>query len=138
MTESSLWISPLLILPGVALLILSTSARFNRLHDEIDQILYGQRGVDVPMVDGLLRRGRLFRNALISLYVAVALLALAGLTGMVAMRFERLAAWLPAALTGFAVGAVVYSALLLIRESRLSLGIIESHVRDRMKDSDNP
>jgi len=138
MTESSLWISPLLILPGVALLILSTSARFNRLHDEIDQMVYGQRNEDDHLIGGLLQRGRLFRNALISLYVAVALLATAGLTGVFAMFFKQVAAWLPAGLTGLAVAAVVYSALLLVQESRLSLGIMESHMHDRMADPDNP
>ncbi|CAB5081968.1 hypothetical protein D3OALGA1CA_287 [Olavius algarvensis associated proteobacterium Delta 3] len=136
MTESSLWISPLLILPGVALLILSTSARFNRLHDEIDQVVYGQRGGSARLIGGLLRRGRLFRDALISLYMAVALLATAGLTGMLALFSERVATWLPAGLTGVAVAAVVYSALLLIQESRLSLGIMESHVRDHGDDPD--
>jgi len=30
-----IWLSPLLLLPGAALLILSTSNRLNRLHDEV-------------------------------------------------------------------------------------------------------
>ena len=33
------WLSPLLLLPGAGLLIMSTSQRFNRLHDEIHHIM---------------------------------------------------------------------------------------------------
>ncbi|MFQ5529602.1 MAG: hypothetical protein ACE5FP_04570 [Gemmatimonadota bacterium] len=35
MIESSPWITPLLLMPGVGLLILSTAVRYNRLHDEV-------------------------------------------------------------------------------------------------------
>jgi len=136
MTESSLWISPLLILPGVALLILSTSARLNRLHDEIDHIVYGQRASDDQLIGRLLHRGRLFRDALISLYVAVALLSFAGLTGVFSLLYREMAAWLPVGLTGMAVGAIIYSALLLVRESRLSLDVMESHIHQRQINSD--
>jgi hypothetical protein len=34
MIDSSPWIAALLLMPGVALLILSTAVRYNRLHDE--------------------------------------------------------------------------------------------------------
>ena len=34
MNAESLWISPLLLLPGVALLVLSAANRFGQLHDE--------------------------------------------------------------------------------------------------------
>lgn len=37
MIDSSTWITPLLLMPGVALLILSTAVRYNRLHDEVHE-----------------------------------------------------------------------------------------------------
>jgi len=127
-TESSLWISPLLILPGVALLILSTSIRFNRLHDEVEHVASADHANE-SLAEGLLKRGRRFRNALISLYVAAALLAAAGLMGVVSVYSPSLVGWIPAGLTGVAVGVVVYGTTQLIHESRRSLDIIEAHVR---------
>lgn len=130
MTESSLWISPLLILPGVALLILSTSLRFNRLHDEVEHIASDDHAQHRVLAEGLLLRGRLFRSALISLYVAAALLAAAGLMGVASVYAPNSLGLIPAGLTGIAVGAVVYGTIQLIRESRRSLDIIEAHVQD--------
>lgn len=37
MIDSRPWITPLLLMPGVALLILSTAVRYNRLHDEVHE-----------------------------------------------------------------------------------------------------
>lgn len=37
MIDFSPWITPLLLMPGVALLILSTAVRYNRLHGEVHE-----------------------------------------------------------------------------------------------------
>jgi hypothetical protein len=133
LTESSLWITPLLILPGVALLILSTSFRFNRLHDEIDHIVFEDHASTKMLLNELLIRGTLFRNALISLYVSVAFLAVAGLFGASLPFLGSAFSWIPASISGLAVAFLVYAALLLIKESRSSLGIIEAHIEDHQR-----
>ena len=133
MTESSLWITPLLILPGVALLILSTSFRFNRLHDEIDHIVFEKHASTEILLNELLMRGTLFRNALISLYLSVAFLAVAGLCGASLAFLGSAFSWIPAGLSGLAVAFLIFAALSLIRESSSSLGIIEAHIKDHQR-----
>lgn len=39
MANTEIWITPLLLLPGVALLIVSTAARFGQLQDEFHHLL---------------------------------------------------------------------------------------------------
>lgn len=67
-----LWVAPLLIMPGMALLVLSTSARYNQLllHVAIH-----------PQQSGLKRQLPLLRYALIVLYAGIAVDAFAALLG---------------------------------------------------------
>ena len=129
MDEMNLWLTPLILLPGVGLLIMSTSARFNRLHDEVHEMMHHAH--TPPEVSaGLLQRGRLFRNALVGLYVCVALFAAASLLGMLAALWESEdATWLVLGITAGGVLCLMCAALLLIRESILSMEIIEAHGR---------
>ena len=39
MESESVWLTPLILLPGVALLIISTSARYGQVHSEIHRLL---------------------------------------------------------------------------------------------------
>jgi hypothetical protein len=39
MPQTELWLTPLILLPGVALLIMSTSVRFGQVHDEFHVFL---------------------------------------------------------------------------------------------------
>ncbi len=43
MSADTLWAAPLLLLPGVALMVLSTSTRFGLLHDEFHRVLETSR-----------------------------------------------------------------------------------------------
>ncbi len=128
MIDSSPWITPLLLMPGVALLILSTAIRYNRLHDEAHQIGDpGSRHAGVHVAT-LSFRARRFRNALVGLYVSVSLLALAALSGVgVVIGFES-GARLAIGTTGLSVVAILYSSAQLIREAGRSLEVIESHL----------
>ena len=118
---SDIWIVPLLLIPGVALLVLSTSARFGRLHVEITRL--HEKGSKAAVAHHY-RRARFMRNALVALYGAVALLATSSLVGTFAdLWFESLGVH-ALALTCFAVVGVVYAATQLIRESFLLLTVI--------------
>lgn len=124
-----LWATPLFLLPGVALLVMSTAIRLNRLHDEVHDLVE-HSGIDLgdEAVD-LVRRARLFRDALVTLYVAVALLALAGLTGAIALTVAGFGGrTVVVVLTGGAVLAILWASFLLIRESRQALRAIVRHV----------
>lgn len=121
-------LTPLILLPGVALLIVSTSARYSRLHDEVHGILHDRQAPPL-VVNGLLRRGRLFRNALVLLYVCVALFSLASLLGMGAILWEQdeLGVWIVLLITTGGILCLTIAAVVLIREALLSLKVIEAH-----------
>lgn len=121
------WATPLLLLPGVALLILSTATRFNRLHDEVHHTLHGAPG-DGAVASVLLRRARLFRNALVELYLSVTLL---GLSSVAALARAFLGVGPGAVLSTLAVLALLHASLQLAREATLALHVVQDHVTGR-------
>ena len=72
-------------------------------------------------------RATLFRNALVALYMAVGLLALAGILGAFAAFAFKGAFWIVMGATMLGTFAVLYAAITLIRESVVSLNIIKEH-----------
>ena len=71
MDAEVVWLAPLLILPGIGLLIMSTSTRYSTLHDQIHHWLDG--GHDIAVIDQahLVTRATHFRNALVALYISI-------------------------------------------------------------------
>ncbi len=130
MNEMNLWLTPLILLPGVALLIVSTSARFSRIHDEIHGLLHHEEDASPKVTEHLLARSRYFRDALVALYLCVALFSLASLLGMLAALWQAMtSAWVVLGVTAGGILCLTFSAFQLIRESLLSLEIIEEHRR---------
>jgi threonine/homoserine/homoserine lactone efflux protein len=129
MDESGLWLTPLVLLPGVALLVLSTSVRYGRIHEEFHHLL--ESIDDSARVEGeqLWRRAALFRGALVGLYVSVCTLALGSMLGGLASLWLNESAWIVQVLTILGVLALVYSSVQLIRESILSLEVFRGHLR---------
>ena len=129
MISTITWIMPLLLLPGVGLLLLSTSARFGQLHAEVHQLFDDPVLGSMDVIRHLLQRARLFRYALTSLYASSAFFAVGGIVGAVIdLSWPRYAGG--AVLLAAAAGtiALLVASVLLVRESTLSLIIIESHV----------
>ena len=83
MFSTEIWLTPLILLPGVALLIMSTSARFGQLDDKFHRLLRDHDEHARRLCRQLVRRAGLFRNALLGLYLSVGLFALASLLGAV-------------------------------------------------------
>jgi hypothetical protein len=75
----------------------------------------------------LLRRGRMFRDALVALYLAVALFALAALGGGLLAWHREAAWWVVMGLTCLGIAAVLVAAVQLVRESLLSFAVLEVH-----------
>ena len=69
MNGFDLWLAPLLLLPGIGLLIMSTSARFGQLQGQIMQLTSDLSLATLPLARSLRFRGHLFRLALLTLYV---------------------------------------------------------------------
>ena len=125
-----LWLTPLLILPGVGLLIMSTSVRYGRVHEEVHHLL-SHKGHHMPTLSGhLYKRSRFFRNALVGLYISVMLFSLGGLLGGLMGIWDSNAFWIVAAFTGAGILCLLYASWELVRESILSLEVIEEHLKE--------
>ncbi len=129
MDTPEVWLTPLLILPGVALLIMSTSLRYVRVHEEIHHILEHQDEQSEDIARQLYRRSRLFRNALVFLYSSVSIFSLAGLMGGLLQVTDIGGYWGVTILTGLGIFFLLLASLELIREAYLSLDIIRRHFK---------
>jgi len=126
-----LWLTLLLLLPGVALLILSTSVRYGQIHGEIHHLSQSGNDDSTKEVSSqLLRRSKLFRNALISFYICVGFLALASILGGIVSTFSMWAHIVVMIITCLGVFFMLIVTILLIQESILSLNIIKEHVNE--------
>jgi hypothetical protein len=124
------WISPLLLLPGAGLLVMSTSQRFNRLHDEIHHLLETESEMHQDTYLHLLKRAFYFRNALVLLYVSISFFAFAGLVGGITSGITDFSFYLTVGLTIVGIFCLAAAALLLIKESTLSLEILKIHLKE--------
>lgn len=133
-----IWLSPLLLLPGAALLIMSTSARYAQIHNEIHHLTEHEEGKNTSLVlEHLLKRATLFRNALVVLYCSIGLFATAGVLGAITQQWENISHTIVICTTGLGIIALFLAAFFLIRESMQSLNIIKSHInnyKDRLSD----
>ncbi len=121
MNDAGIWAAPLLLIPAVGLLVLSTSARFGQLHEEYRR----HRGEhDSRALKHLCKRASLIHSALVSFYTSVAVLAFASLLGTLSDRWFKSLTWIPQAMTFVGVVLILFSAIQLIRESRLLITVI--------------
>ncbi len=123
--NETLWLSPLLLLPGCGLLIMSTSSRYSRLHEELHHLMHHATDEARSLVPSFRMRSRLFRNALVLMYMSVALFALAGLAGGLALDAGNTAL---VALTFTGILLLLVAAAMLVLESLASHKIIEAHL----------
>ena len=120
MDDTGIWAAPLLLIPAVGLLVLSTSARFGQLHEEF--LRHHGEGPS-HAVKHLCQRAHLIHIALVSFYVSVAVLALSSLLGTLAGRWFESMLWIPHAMTFLGVGMILFAAIQLIRESKLLMTV---------------
>ena len=74
------WVAPILMIPGMALLVISTANRYSQLVIHLS---------NNPHASALVRQLRYLRIALVALYAGIGLLALAGFAaGVLAMLLE--------------------------------------------------
>ena len=117
--DTGIWAAPLLLIPGVGLLVLSTSARFGQLHEE-----FRRRRGEGGAVRHLCKRAHLIHTALVCFYASIAVLALSSLLGTIANRWLESMVWLPQVMTFAGVALILYAAIQLIRESKLLITVI--------------
>ena len=120
MEDTPLWLTPLIFLPGVALLVMSTASRYSDLLREVHELTREPEFERDFSVERLISRAVHFRNALVSLYLAAVLLSIGSLAGL-ASPISLLV------LMAISVSAVAYAAIHLVAESSHSLRIIKAH-----------
>jgi hypothetical protein len=121
MNDTGIWAAPLLLIPAVGLLVLSTSARFGQVHEEFHR----RRGDEhFHAVKHLCKRARLIHSALVSFYMSVAVLASSSLLGTISGRWFDSLLWIPHAMTFVGVALILFAAIQLIRESKLLITVI--------------
>ena len=124
------WLSPLLLLPGAGLLIMSTSQRFNRLHDEIHHLMEESSSKSAGTANHLMQRAQYFRNALVLLYSSIAIFAVAGLLGGITSGLGDISRYITIALTIIGIFCLAAASIILIKESTLSLEIMKIHLSE--------
>ena len=136
MEGAASWVTPLLILHGVGLLLVSTASRYEAVHAKIHALLAEFSPEAAGCAIHVAQRARIFRNAMFSLYASACALGSAGLVGALTYWLFDRAHWAALGLTMIGVASLVIAAALLMRESALSLKIVESHRDTLMRDLD--
>jgi len=73
MFSPEIWLTPLLLLPGVALLTMSTTARFGEVQREFHHLLDHPDNHGKILARCLIRKSVFYRNALVCLYASAGL-----------------------------------------------------------------
>ncbi len=127
MEQAELWLTPLILLPGVALLIMSTSVRFQQVHDEFHHLLDHPEDSGHILARQLLQRAILFRDALVCLYISVGCFALGSFLGGLVNFLAPQFLWVVGGLALLGIFNLVFASWQLVRESLLCLRIIRAH-----------
>jgi hypothetical protein len=144
MDEVGLWVSPVVLVSGVGLLILSTSARYGQMHAELRELLHDTNDgklADEPanmLYQHLRNRTHLLLSALFGLYLSIGFLVTATLVGALGTLWTM--SQIPVvALTCAGILGIAFAALQLIRESRLFLHTVDAcgHQMTGMQDDVN-
>ncbi len=125
-----LWLTPVLLLPGVALLLISTVTRSGQIDAELHRMLDNKDNNSRILAGHLLTRSTLVRNAIVCMYVSVGLFSLASFLGgltAVAAEWTSLSHWIMVGLTCLGILGLIAAAHQLIRESFISLEIVREH-----------
>lgn len=134
---TEVWLTPIILLPGVALLTVSTAHRFGQIQAEFHRLLDHTDSHAQIVTRSLIRRARLYRDALASLYASIGLFALGSLLGGVVNLWRPQSLWVVGGLTIVGIAAIVYSAVQLFRESLLSLHVVREQsatIEESLKD----
>ncbi len=130
MEDAELWLTPLILLPGVALLIVATSVRCVPVHSEVHHIIETHTNAAPCSFQNLLKRSGLLRDALVGLYVSVALFSMASLLGGLARLWDTQAFWIVVLLACVGILSLVVASAQLIREALLPMDIIKEHATE--------
>jgi len=129
---------PLTYIPGVALLIMSTSQRFINVNNTIHEFSDEECKLKTERVKQELRRAHLFRNSLLGLYLGVAFFSLGSLVAFLVNSWGITTSTVVLEIaTVIGVACVVVAVSKLALESILTFDIIKRHANQHDKKTDD-
>lgn len=128
---------PLTYIPGVALLIVSTSSRYVHMNDLINSYSPEECRLQAEKVKQELRRAHLYRNGLLGFYLSVVFFSLGSLVAFLVNSWGIQTSKAILEIASIAgVALIVFSCVNLSIESILTLDILKKHAN--VHDDDEP
>ena len=134
LTEIGIIFAPLTFLPGIGLIILSTSRRYIELIRQMQQIFDGNLEYDRKFYDCQHSRLGMFKWSLSLLYMAAGLIFLGSLFGGLTLSFHPLSEYLLFSFVILAVIAALVAMVILIKESFVSASLIYEQFGKQFKE----
>ncbi len=127
------WLLPITLLPGIALLVLSTVTISVALTRSISELI--ERGGDEEVAKARIRQLGIINKALILLYLSIALITLSGIAGAQWSRLDLCAWSMPMILLGIALLflATIFLILYSVRSVRIRKVQLENELKKRRK-----
>lgn len=132
MSDLTIVIIPLTIIPGVALILSSSAARFNVVATQINKLYLSQETHDSYIVEKQLLRSRIFTNVLTCLYISIFCLFLSSFTWIINATIfkefvygETILLWL----FSMGIGFVLIAVVLLIKEATVIRKVIRRKIK---------
>lgn len=137
MDSFAVLLQPLILISGVALLILSTAARFSEIEVQIDIDSARRDAKAAARLRRLFARATRFRIALMTLYSAAVMLTASSVGGGLLFAFDMRPDLYVMATTCLAAFLVLLATATLLSECRLSLETLKHELhRDRAAERD--
>lgn len=127
------WLLPLIILPGIGMLILSTSHLSSTLEGAINGFLAQQGKFNQHIVAQKIKQLGLLSKALVGLYIGASCMALAGLLGGIEMQVMALPQMVINVLICLGIVAVLISLGLLIFYAIKAVRIKQDQFQERLQ-----
>ena len=127
---------PLTYIPGVALLIMSTSQRYTNVNSILHEFSDEECRIKTDRVKQELRRAHLFRNSLLALYLSVAFFSLGSLVAFLVNRWGIATSTSALEIaTVIGVVCILFAVSKLAAESILTLDILKRHAKRHEDDT---
>jgi hypothetical protein len=124
LTEIAIIFTPLTILPGIGMLIMSTSRRYIELINQMQRVFQQEKKYTSYFFSCQKQRLGMFKWVLTFLYLCVGLILLGSLLGGLTVSIHPLSEYLLFSFVILAVVSALMSVGILIRESFLSASLI--------------
>jgi len=124
LTEIAIIFTPLTFLPGIGMLIMSTSRRYIELINQMQRVFQQEQKYTQHFFSCQQQRLRMFKWALTFLYLCVGLILLGSLLGGITISSHPLSEYLLLSFVILAVLSALLAVGVLIRESFVSASLI--------------